>query len=66
MYYLQTRWKLEERKLRYFGLRNKERMFRNTVRLTKEQRAIVSALPKQLSKEEMRILGPLLGEAVVT
>ena len=66
MYYLQTRWKLEERKLRYFGLRNKERMFRNTVRLTKEQQAIVSALPKQLSKEEMRILGPLLGEAVVT
>ena len=66
MYYLQTRWKLEEGKLRYFGLRNKERMFRNTVRLTKEQQAIVSALPKQLSKEEMRILGPLLGEAVVT
>ena len=45
MYCLQSRWKLEDGKLRYYGLRNKERMFDNTVRLTKKQRAVVSALP---------------------
>ena len=31
MYYLQNRWKLEENKLYYYGLRNKENMFKNTV-----------------------------------
>ena len=65
MYCLQSRWKLENGKLRYFGLRNKERMFDSTVRLTKKQRAVVSALPKELTDEEKRILGALLGDAVV-
>lgn len=65
MYCLQSRWKLENGKLRYFGLRNKERMFCNTVRLTKKQRAVVSALPKELTDEEKHVLGALLGDAVV-
>ena len=36
-------------------------MFCNTVRLTKKQRAVVSALPKELTDEEKHVLGALLG-----
>ena len=65
MYALQSRWKLEGNKLYYYGLRNRGVMFRNTVKLSKKQRAIVAALPKELTEEEKSALGGLLGTQVV-
>mgnify|MGYP001625051484 FL=1 len=65
MYYLQSRWQLEGKKLFYYGLRNRENMFRNSVALSAAQRRIVSALPKELNAEEKKILKNLLGVQVV-
>lgn len=65
MYYLQNRWKLEENKLCYYGLRNKENMFKNTVKLSKKQIEIISALPADLSEQEKNILKSLLGTQIV-
>ena len=65
MYYLQSRWLLEGKKLFYYGLRNRENMFRNSVALSAAQRRIVSALPKELNAEEKKILKNLLGVQVV-
>ena len=45
MYYIQSRWKLEGRKLCYYGLRSGENMFRNSVPVSKRQAGILSALP---------------------
>lgn len=65
MYYLQSRWKLENNALYYYGLRNKPDMFRNRVKLSSGQREIISALPKELSEDEKKTLGALLGAQVV-
>ncbi len=46
MYDLQNRWRLEGGKLHYYGLRNRADMFKNKVRLTKKQRAVIEQLPK--------------------
>lgn len=38
MFYLQSRWKLEGKKLYYYGLRNRENLFRNQVSVSKKER----------------------------
>ena len=65
MYYLQARWKAEGKALQYYGLRSGKNLFRNSVRLNAKQRAVIAALPKELTKQEKRILGRLLGVQVV-
>lgn len=65
MHDLQSRWKLDGRKLVYYGLRNRENLFKNTIPLTKKQQGIIAALPCKLTEEEKQILGPLLGVQVV-
>ena len=66
MYYLQNRWKLENGRLRYFGLRNKPNLFRNTVRLTRAQQKIVESLPCQLDETQLKVIYNLLGTQIVT
>ena len=34
MYFLQNRWRLEGNALQYYGLRNRENLFRNRIRLS--------------------------------
>lgn len=65
MYHLQTRWKLEDGGLYYYGLRNKDRMFKNLVKITREQRDIIRTLPSPLTEVQKSALGPLLGVQVV-
>ena len=65
MYCLQSRWKLEGNRLYYYGLRNRGEMFQNTVRLSKKQRGILAALPKELDQSEKAALKGLLGRQVV-
>ncbi len=65
MYCLQSRWKLERNALVYYGLRNRENLFRNRVRLRGRQREILARLPADLNEAEQHVLRPLLGEQVV-
>ena len=51
-YVLQSRWRLEGRKLHYYGLRNRENLFHNEIRVSKKQAAIIATLPRTLSKLE--------------
>lgn len=50
----------------YYGLRNKENLFKNTIKISRNQRQIISSLPKELSENELRLLGKLLKNQVVT
>ena len=65
MYDIQSRWKLEGSILRYYGLRNQPDTFKNTVRLTKKQRAIVEGLPCELMPKEAYALKNLIGVQIV-
>ena len=65
MYVLQSRWKQEGGALYYYGMRNKEHLFRNRARLNRRQRAIIEALPCELTPAQQRTLGNLLGVQVV-
>lgn len=65
MFYLQSRWKLEGKKLYYYGLRNRENLFRNEVSVSKKQRVIIENLPKELTEAEKKCLGKLIGQQIV-
>ncbi|MBR2370494.1 MAG: hypothetical protein IKA82_00590 [Clostridia bacterium] len=65
MYDIQSRWKLEGNILRYYGLRNQPDMFKNTVKLTKKQKAIIEKLPCDLTTDEIRVLKNLIGVQIV-
>lgn len=65
MYYLQNRWKLDGKTLRYYGLRNKEDMFANTVKLSGKQAEIVAKLPCELDELELKIVTKLIGKQIV-
>ncbi len=65
MYVLQSRWQLEEKTLVYYGLRNRENLFKNKVKLNKKQVSIIKMLPKELTASEVKILGKLLNEQIV-
>ena len=65
MYDIQSRWKLDGNILRYYGLRNQPDMFKNTVKLTKKQKAIVEKLPCELTQKEANALKKLMGVQIV-
>ena len=65
MYDLQSRWRLEGRLLRYYGLRSQPDLFRNTVRLSPRQQSIIQKLPCELTDVEKTSLGGLVGVQVV-
>ena len=66
MYFLQNRWKLENNKLYYYGLRCGDNLFKNTVKLSKKQKIIISSLPSKLSSDEIKALDKLINVQVVT
>lgn len=66
IYCLQSRWRLEGKRLVYYGLRNKEHLFDNVIRLTEKQARILTALPGPLTEAQLRILRPLIGKQVVS
>ena len=65
MYDIQSRWKLEGNVLRYYGLRNQSDMFKNTVKLTKNQKTIIEKLPCELTNSEITVLKKLVGAQIV-
>lgn len=50
MYYLQNRWKLDGKKLVYFGIRYGKNLNNNTVKITAKQAKIIANLPQNLPK----------------
>ena len=60
MYLLQSRYKIENKSLRYYGLRNKDNMFKNVIKLNNKQLRIIKSLPKELTNEELKVLGKKL------
>lgn len=65
MYELQTRWKQQKNTLTYYGLRSVPNLFKNKIKLSKKQSAVIEKLPCELSASDMRALGSLLGEQIV-
>lgn len=65
MYYLQSRWKLENKKLHYYGLRNTPHLLKNDILLSKKQAAIIATLPRRLNDAERAVIKPLLGKQIV-
>ena len=65
MYYLQNRWRLEGRELRYYGMRRPPYLFGNRVRLSGRKAALIASLPRDLGRREIRALGSLVGEQIV-
>lgn len=65
MYHIQSRWKLEGRRLYYYGLRNAPYLRKRSIRLSGKQASVIASLPRELSPEEIRTLGPLIGCQVV-
>ena len=65
MYDLQSRWKTEGNYLKYYGLRNKENLFRNKIHLNKKQKSIIDNLPCDLTEAEKQVLGKLFMEQIV-
>lgn len=65
-YILQNRWVIEDGGLYCYGMRNAEKLFKNRIRLTKKLLDTVRSLPRELTRDEIRILGKLIGTQVVT
>lgn len=49
IYILQSCYKIENPYLHYYGLRNKENLFKNFIKINKKQANIINKLPKDLS-----------------
>ena len=65
MYFMQSRWKLENRKLHYYGLRSFPNLFKNDITVSKKQAKILTSLPRELSSKELSLLKNLIGKQVV-
>lgn len=64
-YDLQSRWKIEDHCLKYYGMRSKPNIFKNKYHLNDLQRSIVARLPAVLSDAEMEAVKPFLGIQIV-
>ena len=65
MYFIQSRWKLENRKLYYYGLRSAPNMFKNDIAVSKRQAEILASLPRELNPKELSVLEKFIGKQVV-
>ena len=65
MYCIQSRWKLENRKLHYYGLRSAPNLFKNDIAVSKKQAEILASLPRELNSKELSVLEKFIGKQVV-
>lgn len=66
MYYLQSRWKKENNKLVYYGLRSGKNLNKNVIRINKKQSDIISRLPGELGRRQLKIVNNLLKSGIIT
>ena len=65
MFALQNRWKIKNNIIVYYGLRNREHLFKDVFHLNKKQLSIINSLPKDLSPKEKRTIKKLIKEKIV-
>lgn len=65
MFVLQSRYKLKGKTLLYYGLKNREHLFDNSIKLNKKQIDIIKALPKELNGKEKRIASSLIKNNII-
>ena len=65
MFCIQSRWKLENRKLHYYGLRSVPNLFKNDIAVSKKQAEILASLPRELNQKELSVLKKFIGKQVV-
>ena len=65
IYDLQSRWKIEDNFLKYYGLRNTPNMFKNKYRISNRQKAILERLPSDLSERDLKVLKKFVGTQIV-
>ena len=65
MYCIQSRWKLENRKLHYYGLRSAPNLFKNDIAVSQKQAEILASLPRELNPKELSVLEKFIGKQVV-
>ena len=54
MYYLQSRWKLNGKKLIYYGIRGGDNLNKNVLKLSAKQAQIISSLPCELTEKQLK------------
>ena len=62
MFVLQSRWKIQEKKIVYYGLQNRDHIFHNEVKLKSKEIALINSLPKELDGQESKILSSVESE----
>ena len=65
-YSLQSRWKINGNNLIYYGLQNKENLFKNRIKISRSQAEIITSLPKELNENELKSLGNLFKKVSMT
>lgn len=65
MYYLQSRYQLRNNFILYYGLRNKENLFNNKIKVSKKEIEVIQKLPCVLSKDEEKKVQRLIGTYIV-
>lgn len=65
IWHLQNRWRIEGKKLVYYGLRREPGLLKNELRPGRARMRIIASLPRELSGGERLVLGRLLGDVIV-
>lgn len=66
MYYLQNRWKVQNNKLVYYGIRQGKNLNKNTIRISKRQRQVLLKLPCEITDGEKGKIKGLIAEGIVS
>ena len=64
-YFLQSRWRLEGKKLVYYGMRRGENLNKNVIKLNSRQAAVVKKLPIKLDKKQLKSVIKLVNNRIV-
>ncbi len=66
MHYLQNRWKLDGKKLVYYGMRMGAKLNKNIIKLNRTQASIIEILPAELSEKQINKLRKVISEGAVS
>lgn len=65
MYYLQKRWKLEDKHLIYYGLRRKPFLLKNRLKLSKKEIEVIKKLPYKLDQKDLSKVEVLIKQGII-
>lgn len=65
MFYLQTRWKVDGKRLVYYGMRAKPNLNKNKLKLSHRQRKIIFSLPSELDARQKSVVKKLIAQKII-